>query len=314
MGDEDKDATTYTINDLRIRLKKGYIPEITGKLQTKEQTEKDWKDVGERLKKEVPQRQLKWDIEDVKRYGGDPRLRIHNATIYGDKSADEIDKIEKKKKKLDSPYGISTIIVLMNELTLLTGGLPVDWRKNIPLLNVYKLRKKRSKEREKEREAMGNEDTDAPERFLSKKEQDALETSLNNKYKKLKVDVDIMKQAPYFKLTVKEGREKDKKLDPEKRMSVWIEKAMIRKLKELNDGKIPRNWTTAYKMVWFSSKIPMNESWTPGAEDPVESEDEYEPYLVRLAREKKEAMEKQKRGSGMPKKKKQRLDKLLGYD
>ena len=167
---------------------------------------------------------------------------------------------------------------------------------------------------------MGKEDQPAPKKatpkatpkdsekeFISKKEQDALETSVNNKYKKLNPDfVDVFSLAKYNKLPVKEAREKDKKLDPEKRVSVWIEKAMIRKLKELNDGKIPKNWTTAYPSWWTRQKLDWNDNWTPGAEEPVKEEESDEEVIYSAYQKKK--------GSGMPKKKKQRLDKLLGYD
>jgi hypothetical protein len=111
---------------------------------------------------------------------------------------------------------------------------------------------------------MGKEDTPAPKKatpkatpkatekeFLSKKEQKEVETSLNDKYKKLTVDKeDYMTVAPYNKLTVKEAREKDKKLDPKKRAGIVAEKAVIRKLKFENGGKIPNDWTTAYPMGW----------------------------------------------------------------
>jgi len=176
--------------------------------------------------------------------------------------------------------------------------------------------KKKSKERKKEREAMGNEDTDAPTRFLSKKEQDALETSVDNKYKKLNVKLGFGTFGKYNKLTVKEAREKDKELDPEKRISVWLEKAMIRKLKKLNDGKIPRNWTTAHQMWWGWHKIDWNDYWIPGPEEPVESEsssDDEDLTAREQERRKRWAKVKRKRGSGIPKNE-VRLDKLLGYD
>ncbi len=158
--------------------------------------------------------------------------------------------------------------------------------------------------------------------FLSKKEQDALETSVDKKWEKLYESTKDLKPlgifSKYRKLTVKEAREKDKDKEPEHRISVWIEKAMIRKLKEINDGKIPRDWTTANQGNWTRTGIAWNDYWIPGPEEPAPAtEEEDEPPLSARERRNKEAWEnlkKKKKGSGMPKKKKQRLDKLLGYD